>query len=401
MTDAAPNPSVPPAGATEFDLDHFDQEYVDDPTPTWAAMRHMSGVWSPRHGGFHVLSRYADVAAAATDWETFTSTQGVNIPPMPFPPFVPLEVDPPDHREYRRILNPAMSPEVANQWEPRVRELAVELLEKIQHEREVDLGTAFATPFPKTVALRLIGYPDEDLDRLDNWVEHIVGEHKERDGAADLAMEFFVYITEFIARRRADPRQDDLISVLLDADFHGRPFTDDELLPQLLLLTFGGLHTTSSAIAGMLLWLADHPEGRAQLRDDPSLIATAVDEFLRYTTPVNQMGRTAVKDSTVGGCPISAGDKVLLLWGSACHDEAEFDDADQVVLDRSPNRHVAFGIGPHRCVGSHLAKVMVRVALEESLARLGDFHVEDRSGLLFTGGEARGLRHLPVVLDGR
>ena len=389
-----------PEGATVFALDHFAQSYIDDPVPTWARLRETEGPWSPTYGGFHILARYADVVAAASDPGTFTSSQGVNIPPMPLPPFIPLEVDPPDHREYRRILNPHFSPEVAVRQEPDVRQLAVDLLSRLEGRAEGDLAEEFAIPFPKAVAMRLVGFPEADLVKIDNWVEHIVGDSKEREGAADLAMEFFMYVTEFIAQRRAEATKDDLVGALLEARYHDEPLSEEQLIPMLLLLLFGGLHTTTSAIAGMLLWLADHPAERELLRTRRDMIPAAVDEFIRYTTPVNQMGRTARAESELGGCPIHVGDKVMLSWGSANHDAAEFDRADEVVLDRSPNRHVAFGIGPHRCVGSHLAKTMVRVALEESLDRLGDYAVADRTKLRYTGGEARGLRSLPVTLSG-
>jgi cytochrome P450 len=399
-TDASVS-ATPPPGSTVIDFDHFDPAVIEDPTPTWASMRAATGVWSPRYGGFHVLSRYADVLAGAGDPTTLSSAQGVNIPALPFPPFIPLEVDPPDHREYRKILNVRMSPEVVEEHLPSIRALAVELLDKISGLPEVDLMKAFAAPFPKTVALRLVGYPDEDLAKIDNWVEHIVGEHKEREGAAEMAGEFFAYLQAFVEQRRAAPTRPDLMSALLEGTLNEEPLTDSTIIPMLLLLTFGGLHTTTSAIGGMLLWLADNPEGRQELRDHPHLIPTAVDEFLRYTTPVNQMARTATRDSSLGGCPMHAGDKVLLAFGAANRDPEMFSDADKVVLDRSPNRHLSFGAGPHRCVGSHYARAMVQVALEEGLNRLGEFEVTDRSKLIWTGGEARGLRALPVALKGR
>jgi cytochrome P450 len=394
---AHPTP-VAPAGSTEVDFDHFDPQVIEDPFPVWKAMRDAQGVWSPRHGGFHVLCRYADVMAGAVDTATLSSAQGVNIPALPFPPFIPLEVDPPNHREYRRILNVPMAPERVKADEDWIRRLAIELLEKIESEGDVDLVTAFAAPFPKTVALRLVGYPSDDLARIDNWVEHIVGEHKEREGAAELAAEFFDYLQVFVGNRRTGDRHDDLMGALIDGQLNGEPLDDQTIIQMLLLLTFGGLHTTTSAIAGMLLWLADHPEGRQQLRDDSSLIPTAVDEFIRYTSPVNQMARTARADASFGGCPIQNGDKVLLAFAAANRDPDAFDDPDDVVLDRFPNRHLSFGAGPHRCVGSHYAKLMVRVALEETLRLLRDFEVNDRAGLLWTGGEARGLRSLPVSI---
>lgn len=386
-----------PEGATVVDFDHFDPAVIEDPFPIWAKMRATEGVWSPHHGGFHILCRYADVLAGAGDPTTLSSAQGVNIPALPFPPFIPLEVDPPEHRDYRRMLNVQMSPEVVAEREESIRALAVELLEGLRDQPEVDLVRGFAAPFPKTVALRLVGYPAEDLERIDNWVEHIVGEHKEREGAAEMAGEFLAYLQDFVSERRSTPARDDLISAILAGELDGEPLPDDKIIPMLLLLTFGGLHTTTSAIGGMLLWLADHPEGRRVLIEQEQLIPTAVDEFIRYTTPVNQMARTATSDATVGTCPVHSGDKVLLAFGAANRDPDVFEDPDEVVLDRFPNRHLSFGAGPHRCVGSHYAKLMVRIALEESLRLLGNFEVRDRSELVWTGGEARGLRSLPVV----
>jgi cytochrome P450 len=400
-SDAAENPIPPaPSGATVMDFNHFDPNVIEDPFPVWRAMREARGVWSPHYGGFHVLCRYADVMAGAADTATLSSAHGVNIPALPFPPFIPLEVDPPDHREYRRILNKPMAPEHVKADEDWIRGLAVELLEKIKSESQVDLVKTFAGPFPKTVALRLVGYPDGDLARIDNWVEHIVGEDKEREGAAELAAEFFAYLQAFVSSRRAAPDQDDLMGALIYGQLDGEPLDDQTIIQMLLLLTFGGLHTTTSAIAGMLLWLADNPDQRQLLRADTDLRSTAVDEFIRYTSPVNQMARTATADASFGGCPIQTGDKVLLGYGAANRDPEAFADPDDVVLDRFPNRHVAFGAGPHRCVGSHYAKLMVRVALEETLRLLGEFEVIDRSALVWTGGEARGLRSLPVVLKG-
>ncbi len=390
-----------PEGSTVVHFDHFDARVVDDPFPVWEQMRSTPGAWSPHYGGFHVLCRYADVLKGGADTATLSSAQGVNIPALPFPPFIPLEVDPPNHRDYRRILNVPMAPERVQQDEGWIRSLAVDLLEQVMADDQIDLVKAFAAPFPKTVALRLVGYPTEDLQRIDNWVEHIVGEHKEREGAAELAAEFFGYLQQFVIDRRAAQQQNDLMGALIDGQLNGEPLDDQTIIQMLLLLTFGGLHTTTSAIAGMLLWLADHPEQRRVLREDSSLIPTAVDEFIRYTSPVNQMARTAVAESSLGGCPIKPGDKVLLAYGAANRDPDAFENPDEVALDRFPNRHLSFGAGVHRCVGSHYAKLMVRVALEETLRLLGEFSVEDRSKLVWTGGEARGLRALPIVRRAR
>jgi cytochrome P450 len=205
-------------------------------------------------------------------------------------------------------------------------------------------------------------------------------------------------IMQRLAERRDAPRREDMISVLLDAEIDGRPLGEDELLFSLTLLLLGGLDTTTSAIAMAFYHLADHPEDRARLLAEPELLDPAVEEFVRVATPVQGLGRTVTKDTTLSGCPLAAGDRVFLLWASGNRDPEAFDRPDEVVLDRHPNHHLGFGAGPHHCVGSHLGKLMVKIALEELLPRLGDFRIADRGRLAWVGGETRGLRTLPLQI---
>jgi cytochrome P450 len=320
---------------------------------------------------------------------------------MPFPALIPIEVDPPAHRSYRRILNPPLSPSSVAPMEPAIREMAVGLISDFDGEAEVDFCSAYAIPLPKRLAIRLIGFPEEDLDKLDNWVERMTSGARD-ENLLEFGPAFFGYVQQFLATRRNAPPANDLTSVLIDASFEGqRPLEDGEVLMTLLLLLFGGLHTTTSAIAGMVMWLADHPDGRERLRREPELHASAVEEFLRWVTPVPQLVRYATRNAEVAGCPIREGEPVMVVFGAGNRDPSQFTDPDEVVLDRFPNRHLSFGMGPHRCVGSHLAKAMLRVTLEEVLARMGDFRVADRDQLEWSGGEARGLRRLPLVLEGR
>ena len=184
------------------------------------------------------------------------------------------------------------------------------------------------------------------------------------------------------------------MSVLLDAEIDGRPLDDDEQLFSMTLLLLGGLDTTTSAIAMALAHLADHPDHRARLLADPDLLDTAVEEFVRVATPVQGLGRTVTRDTELGGCPLRAGDRVFLLWASGNRDPEAFDRSDEVILDRHPNHHLGFGAGPHRCVGSHAGKLMVKVALQELLPWLGDYRIAGQLG--WVGGETRGLRSLLV-----
>jgi cytochrome P450 len=401
MTDqlARAQVSPPEKQALARDYDHFAQQYVVDPYGFWAALRGEQPVArSECHGGFWVVSRYADIIAAARDTDTFSSAEGTGTPPIPMR-LLPIDTDPPLHREYRRIINPSFTPQAvlarADEW----RTLAREIIEGLPETGVVELCRDFALPFPQWVALRIIGFPDEDRADLSGWIDAITrlrGIDDAKVGEASVGV--MMRIMQRLAERRDAPHRDDLISVLLEAEIDGHPLGDDELLFSLTLLLLGGLDTTTSAIAMAFYHLADHPEDRKRLLAEAELLDTAVEEFVRVATPVQGLGRTVTKDTTLSGCPLSTGDRVFLLWASGNRDPEAFDRPDEVILDRHPNHHLGFGSGPHHCVGSHLGKLMVRIALEELLPRFGDFRIADRQELVWVGGETRGLRTLPLQL---
>ena len=192
-----------------------------------------------------------------------------------------------------------------------------------------------------------------------------------------------------IAGRRAGQRQDDLLDAVVFGQVDGAPLDDAQVMAMLILLLFGGLGTTSAALACMFQWLADHPDDRARLHDHPELHDHAVDEFIRWASPVAHLGRTVTTDTQLHGCPMAAGSRVVLAYGSANRDETQFDRPDQVIVDRHPNRHVAFGVGPHRCVGSHLARLQMKVALQELLVGMPPFRVHDHGQIRWVRGETR------------
>jgi cytochrome P450 len=385
------------------DYDHFAQEYLVDPYGFWAALREREPVArSEHHGGFWVVSRYADIMEAACDPATFSSRDGTGTPPIPTK-LLPIDTDPPLHQKYRKIINPSFTPQAVRAQEDEWRTLAKELVARFPAEDDIEVCRAFAIPFPQQVALRMIGFPDDDRPDLAAWIDDITrlrGIDDEKVGEA--AVGVMTRIVERLEERRKlasgaageAPRRDDLMSVLLDAEMDGRPLDDDEQLFTMVLLLLGGLDTTTSAIAMALAWLADRPEDRARLLADPDLLDTAVEEFVRVATPVQGLGRTVTRDTTLGGCPLREGDRVFLLWASGNRDPQAFDRPEEVVLDRHPNHHLGFGAGPHRCVGSHAGKLMVKIALQELLPWLGDYRISD--GLGWVGGETRGLRHLMV-----
>jgi cytochrome P450 len=387
---------------------HFDQAYASAPDAIWSALRnHPTIPHSDEHEGYYVIARHADLCAAAQDTGLFSSAKGVAIPPFPFPPLIPSDIDPPRQHLYRKILNPHLTPRALATREPEIRAMAHALMDDLLAKAElgeggddvIDFLEDFAVKFPQQVALRVIGFPDEDRYTTAKSIydlSHLRG--IDDTVAATAAFQVMGRIVEFIAERRSAPRRDDLISALLDGDMEGMPLDDQELLFYVFLLLFGGLDTTTAATAGTFAYLGQHPEAREALRGNAELRRTAVDEFVRWTTPVQGLGRTLTKDAEFAGCPMKEGERALLLWAAGNRDGCAFENPDKVQLDRYPNHHLGFGMGPHRCMGSHLAKLMLDVAIDVGLERLGEFHVVDPESLQWVGGETMQLKALSLRL---
>ena len=376
--------------------DHFDTSLAPDPYPVFSALRAREPVaWSECHGGFWVVSRYQDLVEAGRDWARFsTNEHGASLPELPFPRLAPLEVDPPLHREYRRLINDLFSPTSVQTREPEIRKIAQELMRPLAVARRFDYSKMFATPFSQNVALGVVGFRDSDREDLATWIAEIaVNIGTDCELVLEPGFKVLGRIGERMEDMKKEPRSDNLIGVLLGGEINDRPVEDQEVLLTTFMVLFGALDTTVSAIGGAAWYLAQHPEARARLLAEPEIFDLAVDEFVRWTSPSQGMGRTVVADTTLGGCPVRGGDRMLLLWASGNRDEEEFPNPDEVVLDRHPNRHVGFGAGPHRCVGSHLAKLMLRVALEELLA-LGDFRLAEGTEPEWITGLTRGIRSL-------
>jgi len=400
MTDVLNNP-VRPDGWDDLQYDHRDSRIVVAPHDLWRRLRSQCPVvHSDRYGGFWFVSRYDDVKTVLTDCETFTTTKGVNIPRQNMA-LLPGEVDPPLHREYRRILEPALAPQVVKTHGAWMRELAREWLDKISGRDRFDACADYCEPYAKRVALRVIGYDVADLDRLDHWTGVLAAGVRDDEQGLRVSREFFGHLAKTLKQRAAEPPRDDIISAIVHGRVEGRSLTLEEQQSLLLQASFGGLHTTGAVMAGAIVWLAGHPEDRARLRKQQHLMGTAIEEFIRYVTPVPHMNRAAAKDTTLGGCPIAEGELVMFGLGSANHDETVFSDPDDVVLDRFPNRHLGFGGGPHRCVGSHLGKLAANIGLQEFLARFADFEVTDYYALRYNGGEGRGLLAVPMAATAR
>lgn len=386
-------------------FDHYDPALADDPYPTLREMRERCPVvHSERHGGFWAVTRYQDVYAVAHDPATFSSAQGITIP-APAPEMrggltaMPIEADPPEHLKYRSLVNPFFSPGRVAGMEEWIRGISNDLLDAAAGQEVFDLAQSYSHPLPMYVICRILGIPSDRWLEFRGWIEKLLRIGDDPAQAMQGAMVIAQFLAGELAERRANPT-DDLLSFLAHAEVDGERMDDMELLGFCLLLFGAGAETTTNAIGSSLAYLSEHHDLRDRLAADPSRIPAAVEEFLRYDTPVFALGRTVTAEAVVGSETLCPGERVLLLWGAANRDEAEFDHAEEVDIDRPVNRHLAFGSGIHRCLGSHLARTEIRIALEDVLARFPGFRLAPGARVDRMVGLIRGVTHLPVRLGG-
>ncbi len=388
----------PPVTDWTNDFDHTDPRWVDDPYPIWDELRQQCPIaHTDRFNGVYFPSRHDDVRAIAYDPEHFSSRRVV-VRESPLPPVSspPITSDPPEHGPARRLLLPAFSPNAIKRLEPRTRQICAELIDRVVDRRGCDAAADYAQHIPVRVIAHMLGIPEEDGDQFRTWIHMSLEEGiTDYEKALQALGEISAYFRKEVARRRGQ-RGDDLISFLLEARLSGEPLSEEHLLGTLRLLLIAGIDTTWSAIGASLWHLAKHPPDRARLAAEPALIPTAVEEFLRAYAPVT-MAREVVKETEVSGCPFKPGQMVFLSFPAANRDPALFPDADRVIIDRAENRHAAFGLGIHRCLGSNLARLEVQVALEEWLRRIPEFTLVDPDAVTWSQGTVRGPRRLPVV----
>jgi cytochrome P450 len=392
--------------ATDFDIG--DPSYEANPYEIWDDLRERCPVaHTERRGGAILPTRYDDVAAIAYDTEHFSSRDTSVLPsPEGATRLVapPITSDPPFHTDARRILLPFFSPKAVDRLEEKTRSVAIELLDAIDAKAEADpqwLADAagdYAQHIPVRIIAHMLGIPESDEARFTDWAVRIFQEGAEDPDITRTAiLEILDYFGQEVDRRREE-RSDDLISFLLDADLNGGPLTDKHILATCFLLVMAGIDTTWSSIGASLWHLATNPDDRDRLVAEPDLMPTAVEEFLRAYAPVT-MGREVIAETEVNGCPMHVGDKVLLNFPSGNRDPEKFDRPDEVLIDRAQNRHFAFGIGIHRCLGSNVARMEMQVAIELWLERYPRFALAPDSDVRWGGAQVRGPRAVPVVLD--
>jgi cytochrome P450 len=314
--------------------------------------------------------------------------------PDPVYRFVPTQIDAPDHITYRQILNPWFSPGAVDRAEPMAREICRSLLEEIVPTGACDFVTGFALRYPTEVFLTMIGCPASDADRFVPWVEDFFhGFGGDADGVEPMIAALNgirEYWVNALAERRGEtePRPGDLASNLMHATFGDRPLTDDEMLDMLTVLVLAGLDTTRAQLGYLFKYLAEHPQARRRLIEEPDVVPSAVEESLRLFTIIFGDGRKVAQDSDFHGCPLKRGDMVYGLVSAANRDPKVYDRPDEFVIDRKPNVHFGFAGGPHRCLGAHLARREMQIAVEEWLRVIPDFSVADDDPLMERGGGA-------------
>ncbi|MEX2255455.1 MAG: cytochrome P450 [Acidimicrobiia bacterium] len=372
-------------GHEETILGLFTPEAANEPFPQYRKVREQCPVARLGHGGISghptvYLSRYEDVAWALRHPEVFSSApEAISIGQEQ--PLIPLQVDPPDHAKYRRLLDPEFSPRKMAALDAEARAIVNGLIDTFEARGSCDFHDEFSTPLPSSIFLALMGLPQSDLPTFLEWRDNTVRPDTDdlveaqaiRDRTGHEITEYFA--TSLQERRRSP--DDSLLSRIAVGEVDGRELTREERLGICHLLLLGGLDTVTATLDCMIIHLARDPQRRRELVDDPTLVAPVVEELLRYETPVTMVVRTMKTDCEMGGVILHAGDDVTLLLGAANADPDEFHEPETSDFARDGNRHLAFGGGPHRCLGSHLARLELRVALEELHRRIPDYRIPD------------------------
>ena len=381
----------------------MDPETAAHPQPMYKTLRDSMPVM-PVEGVGVVITRKSEADEVFRHPEVFSSNADALDLKNPRP-LIPLQIDPPEHKKFRKLLDPIFAPRQMALIEDSVTQTVNELIDRFIDRGEVDFSKGFSVPFPSQVFLNLLGLSFDELPRFLAMKDGIIRPERAIEGAygseemhayqqnmADSIYDYFNGILDL----REQEREDDLLSRFLDAEVEGQKLTREEILDICFLFLIAGLDTVTATLDCIFGYLVAHPEQRQQLVDDPSIIPAAIEELLRWETPVMGVPRVSLADMELAGCPIQKGDHVMVMLGSVNTDEADLTDADVVRFDRETNRHVAFGAGVHRCLGSHLARQELRIAVREWHRRIPDYALVEGHTLAYTGG-IRSIDHFPMT----
>ncbi len=376
----------------QMDIGQMDEAaLMRHPQVSYAFLRDFAPVMAIEHELLTgtMLSLHDDVTTALRTPEVYSSgEEAVRIGQIR--PLIPLQIDPPDHAKYRKLLDPLFAPRRIAEIEEATRRLVVSLIDPVVSSGACNFHAAVAEPFPSTVFLQLLGLPlsraAEFIELKDGIIRPAVSSLAEREAAMRATgARIYAVLDEVIAARRLH-REDDFISGFLDAEVDGQRLSDEDIADIGYLFFLAGLDTVTASLDCMIAYLAQHPDQRRRLVDDPSMIPAAIEELLRWESPVAGIVRITTTDTVVSGCPVAAGTVVNLSIGSANTDPKFWHEPDTVDFDRPVNKHFAFGGGVHRCLGSHLARMELRVALEEWHARVPDYRLAEGVELTYSAG---------------
>jgi cytochrome P450 len=362
-------------------------------------------VYSPAHGGHWIVTRYKEIRDVLTDTETFSSFPNNLVTPADFGKFIPLELDPPEHTAYRRVLQPLFSPQRMKRLSDDIRTVVNELIDQFAARGEAEFISEFAHELPARVFLALMDWPLEDAGLFTEATDAVLfgkpgGTQEESDQARIMAgLSIAGYFQKVIEDRRANPR-DDATSALIHTEVKlsdgTRLLNDEELNRMFFLLLMGGLHTVQGSLAWAIVHLVNNPDQRAEIIADPTTIPRAAEEILRIEAAVVP-GRRATRDVELGGVQIAKDDQLILMLCSANRDDDEFSSPNDLDISRAPNRHLSFGSGPHHCLGAHLARVELTVALEELHRRIPDYQLSESDPPVFHSTQVRGCHRMPIT----
>ena len=371
MTDKPSHPTDPAINLTDGPF------YGNDPHPYFTWMRANAPVYFDENSGVWGITRYADLKAISADPKTFSNAGGIRPDNDPIP--MMIDMDDPDHLRRRKLVNKGFTPRRVRDSEDRIRLVCNSIIDNVCEQGSADLVSDIAAPLPMVMIGDALGVAPEDRDQLLRWSDDMVSAlsgSSSSEEALTKAMNAFIgygeYCTGVIAERRANPGTDDLMGILVDAEVDGEQLDDLELIHESLLILIGGDETTRHVISGGMKELINNPDQQARLVADPSLMTGAVEEMLRWVSPLRNMARTVTHDVEFGGQPLRQGQKLLLLYPSANRDEAVFDDPFRFDIERTPNDHVAFGFGTHFCMGASLARLEISVMIDRLVTRLPD-----------------------------
>ncbi len=383
------------------DFDHTDPVWVDNPFPIWDDLRKRCPIaHSDRYDGVYLPTRHEDISAIAYDTDHFTSkavivSTGPILAEAPIGGAPPITSDPPFHQHARRLLLPAFGPKVIEALRPQVEALCDQLLDDMEGKDVVDAAIDYAQHIPPAVIAHMLGLPLEDGQLFRDFIHNTI---VAVDAPPEDRQAWFQRIDEYldghINDHRENPR-DDLISFLLDAEIFGNKLSHEHVRGTVVLLLIAGIDTTWSGIGASLFHLAATDADRNRLASEPDLLPFAIEEFLRAYAPVT-MARVVKEDVVISGTELKKDQYCLLPFPAANRDPEQFADADQFIIDRAENRHSAFGLGIHRCLGSNLARLEMSVAVQKWMERFPDFILEDPTAVTWSAGQVRGPRVLPV-----